>query len=465
MFARSLRRAAVKLKASILAVCVWLLLGALLAGAPSAEARVIKRSSEISIGRETASMIERHFIVDADPVAVARVRQIGRRLVATADDPDFPFEFHVIESPEVNAFAIPGGFVYVFRGLLQLVPNDDALAFVLGHEIAHVTRSHSIKQFEKNVLLSAGLTAVLAGVGGSRGVFGDAARVAHAVTTLSFSRSDENDADTHGIRNMVRAGYNPAAAVEAMELIRRAAGGDGGGPALLRTHPAPSSRIRRLEHLASDLKPERPVGPAPFIGEAPSLPEHSALAGLDDVDVHVCDWAPMEPGARWVYRVRQGAGSGSLVVRALEHLAATPRGVVRVEFDLGHDVKTTRLLVPAGDRYFSGEDLPREERTWRLEAIFPKPPPPGEAVVAEAADSESPKPGAGRRTEDEGLRCVGSETVSVPAGEFSALRIERRDPDGTLLAISWYAAGAGLVRREVPATGLVQELVSYNIPR
>ncbi|HTE20201.1 MAG TPA: M48 family metallopeptidase, partial [Armatimonadota bacterium] len=221
-----------------------------------AEARIIGRGAEISIGRETASMVEEFFVVDKDPAAVARVRGIGRRLAATVKDADFPFEFHVVESAEVNAFALPGGFIYVFRGLLQLVPNDDALAFVLAHEISHVTRRHSMRQFEKNLLLSAGITAILSGTGTGGGV-GTAAQVAQTVASLSFTRHDETDADVHGIETLTRAGYNPRSAVEAMMLVKRA-GGDGKGiPALLRSHPAPDSRIKKLTEMGNALLARR----------------------------------------------------------------------------------------------------------------------------------------------------------------------------------------------------------------
>ncbi|HEU4754560.1 MAG TPA: M48 family metalloprotease, partial [Armatimonadota bacterium] len=162
------------------------LAAALLPARPAA-ARVVSRSAEISIGRETASQVEQFYKCDTDPAAVARVRQIGRRLVAAVPDAPYPFEFHVVEDATVNAFALPGGFVYVFRGLLQLVPNDDALASVLAHEISHVTQRHATRQFEKNLALTAILTGVLAGTGAGGGV-GDAASVVQAVAGISFTR-------------------------------------------------------------------------------------------------------------------------------------------------------------------------------------------------------------------------------------------------------------------------------------
>ncbi|MFN3652047.1 MAG: M48 family metallopeptidase [Armatimonadota bacterium] len=409
---------------------------ALLAPAP-ALARIIGRGAEISIGRETASAIEQFLPVDTDPAAVARVRQIGRRLVASSDDPDFPFEFHVVESPEVNAFALPGGFIYVFRGLLQLVPNDDALASVLAHEISHVTRHHSIRQFEKNLLLSAGISAILQGTGASG--FRDARAVVQAVAGMHFSRKDETDADEHGIRVLTRAGYNPRAAVEAMELVQRASGGGSGIPALLRSHPLPESRVKRLTELAERHLKEResaraamPAPPAAPAANAPRLP------GLDAIEPEPCAWLPLRPGTRWVYQV--GEGKLRIGIRVLEELDSEPRGVFRVEYQLGSGVRSIRLLAPAGDRVYS-----RPEQTtdapWRLEGLF----------TALPAGSTP------------GLRVAGEETVRVAAGEFPCLRIEHLAADGKVEATSWYARGVGLVKRHSVETGATQELLSYHL--
>lgn len=415
----------------------------LLAPALPAEARIIGRSAEISIGREAASTVERYFRVDTDPVAVARVRQIGRRLAASVKDADFPFEFHVIEDKEVNAFALPGGFVYVFRGLLQLVPSDDALAFVLAHEISHVTRRHAISQFEKSLILSAGITAILAGTG-ARG-YGDAATMVQELVGLAFTRHDESDADENGIEVLVRAGYDPRAAPEAMRVIRRAVGSDSGEPALLRSHPATESRIKRLTELGSELVARR-AAERPRADTLPAIPPPAArrLAGLEDEAPSPCEWFPLVPGARWTYEPSKEDPSGGLEVRVLEQVEAEPRGVYRLEYTLARGVKSTRLIAPCGDRILSRGEGPAAGSEWRLEGFFPG----GEA-----------KP----RTEGT-LRFAGTERVRVRAGEFDAVRIERLGTDGKPEALTWYVHGVGLVRRLSPATGAVLELVSYSIP-
>jgi Zn-dependent protease with chaperone function len=410
-----------------------------------AEARVIGRSTEISVGREAASSVEQFYPVDTDPVAVARVRQIGRRLAACAKDPDFPFEFHVVEDAEVNAFALPGGFIYVFRGLLQLVPNDDALASVLAHEISHVTRRHAINQFEKNVILSAAITGILAGTGVGGG-YRSAADVVQLLASLSFTRHDEADADRHGIELLAAAGYDPRAAVEAMRLVKRAAGDGKGIPALLRTHPAPDSRIKKLGQMADELVARRPSTP-PQMGSVPTppAPARLKLSGLEGVAIGACDWFPLAPGARWAYRIKDGEAETRLMVRVLDEVIAEPAGVFRVEHDYGRAIKTLCLVAPARDRYLIRAEKAGASTPWRLEALFAEPP----------GDSEISQP----------LRCAGKETIRVPAGEFEAVKTERLGPDGRIEAVLWHTPGVGLVKRLSTSTGAVQELTAYYLPK
>lgn len=425
----------------LLAVLAVLAVPVALASRPAPAARIVTRSAEVSVGRETASLVEQYFTVDVDPAAVARVRGIGRRLVSSLPsgrEADYPFEFHVVESPEVNAFALPGGFIYVFRGLLQLSPSDDALAFVLAHEIAHVTERHAAKQFEKNLLLAAAITGILSGTGAPRGVNG-AASLVQEVTSLSFTRNDEREADEEGMALLAAAGYDARAAITAMELVKRA-GGDGRSvPALLRSHPLPDSRIKKLRELAAAGEAARAARQAaePPAPPAPHLPGRR-IAGLDAIEVAPCAWQPLAAGARWTYRTAGAHGETGMAVRVLERLDAEPEGVFRVEYDLGRGIRALRWLAPAGDRFYSRAEA-AAGAAWRLEAVFA----PGE--TAPAGDAV--------------LRAAGKERVTVPAGEFEAVRVERRDAGGAVTATCWFAAGVGLVKRVSPAG--TQELTRF----
>lgn len=415
---------------------------------PARGARIVGRGAEISIGRETASVVEQYLPVDKDPVAVARVRGIGRRLVASLEKTEYPFEFHVVEDGEINAFALPGGFVYMYRGLLQLLPSDDALASVLAHEISHVTRRHASRQFEKNLVITAGLTAILRGTGATG--FGDAAGVVQAVLGIGFTRHDETDADATGLQLLAEAGYDTRAAAESMRVLERAVGKDS-TPALLRTHPLNKDRITRLTELSEQFRVAQ-VARRAAAPPAPAIPPlaPNRLAGLEGFAPAPCEWFPLVSGARWSYAIRDAAEGAKpnpaletrLVVRALEALKAEPAGVFRMEYQFERGVRATRLVAASPDRYLSRGEAVGTAGEWKTEAVFP---PSGVALAAPS-------------------RCVAVEKIQVPAGEFDALRVETADANGKVESIAWYARGVGLIRREAPAAGTVQELVGYLIP-
>ena len=135
------------------AVCVTAVVAGL-APAAHAGAFAISRSREIQLGREVAALFERQVRLSSDAALVAKVQRIGRRLVQVCDRRELPYEFHVVETGEINAIAFPGGFVYAYAGLLQALPSDDAVAFVLAHEIAHAAKRHWARRYEKARKLS-----------------------------------------------------------------------------------------------------------------------------------------------------------------------------------------------------------------------------------------------------------------------------------------------------------------------
>src|SRR5262249_48132594 len=159
-----------------------------------------------SMGREAAQEYERTESIDADPVLAARVRRIGNRLIAVCNATQYPFEFHEVDTNQINAFALPGGFVYFFRGLAQLMPGDDAMAFIMAHEISHVTQRHGIKQMEESVAVSALLTYVLKP--------GTGTGLLQMVIDMHYSRHDEAEADRLGLALMAKAGFDPSQGVE-----------------------------------------------------------------------------------------------------------------------------------------------------------------------------------------------------------------------------------------------------------
>jgi hypothetical protein len=406
-----------------------------------ASAAILSRSTEISLGREAAQAFERTAVIDNEPILTAKIKRIGARLVSISDAPDYPYEFHLVDSPVVNAFALPGGFIYVYRGLVQLLPNDDALAFVMAHEIGHVARRHSVKQLEKNLVIGTLLNVFFPRSQG--------AQILDLVLSMHFSRQDETEADTQGIQMAARAGFDVAQGAEAMRVIRRAAGSGRGVPKLLRSHPLPDDRIARLTKLAEEMKERRgergepTVGPRGRRGDGEDTPTRSAteilaavptatIPGLDEVPVEPCRYFPLKTGARWVYRTQGPAGTGKRTVTVLEMVPGTPSGVYRVETDLGRGVRATQwVTTTAAQVLIRGAD----GSTWRTEYGF-----------------------------SESTRLVGTEKIRVPAGEYEAIQVECLSPEGAVTATCWFAPDVGLVKRVSEATGTTQELETMTMP-
>lgn len=199
-------------------------------------------------------MIKEHGVLD-DPDRTAMVRHIGRRLARISDRKDIEYEFHVLNTNEVNAFAAPGGFIFVTRGLLDKVADENELAFVLSHEIGHVVRKHSLHAIERSVGLSAILSIFMSGRDLTQGQWAD---LIQGVVFLKHSKSNEFEADWQGIYNTGKAGYNPHGAVGFFTKLKSMEGSSGRTiekvAAFFSTHPPTSDRITRVRESITSIK-------------------------------------------------------------------------------------------------------------------------------------------------------------------------------------------------------------------
>lgn len=186
--------------------------------------------------------------------------EVGAKLVTGVEEgvPDLDWEFTVLNSPVINAFALPGGKVFISRGLADKLESEAELAGVLGHEIGHVTARHSNQQMsaQLGINFAIGAAAVAVGVSdpdsdvrkyGQLGL--PAVAVGSNLFLLSFGRSEELEADMLGMRYMARAGYNPRGQLEVMQILADASRGTDRPPEWLSTHPLPESRIDRIQDL------------------------------------------------------------------------------------------------------------------------------------------------------------------------------------------------------------------------
>jgi|SRR5579883_261455 len=204
---------------------------------------------EIALGKQLAEEVSRQAKVNRDPIVGEFVNRVGQNLVRSSDA-KVPFSFQVVEDESPNAFALPGGFVFVHTGLLKLASEEDEFAGALAHEIAHVAARHLTCRASKEQIAS-----VAGGIGSiflPRGVGGIAGREAVSfgvpMAFLKFSRSDETEADYLGTQYMYAAGYDPNGAVSIFEKLEALQKSQPGLAArLMATHPMDADRIDKTE--------------------------------------------------------------------------------------------------------------------------------------------------------------------------------------------------------------------------
>lgn len=233
----------------------------------------LSKDDELKMGAEAAPQFTEQFGGEVPNAQLqAYVTRIGQKLAAGTEEdfPSFPWEFTLLNSDVVNAFALPGGKVFITRGLARRMTNEAQLAGVLGHEIGHVTARHSNQRISQSMIVSGVVGAAKVGVGltgdgGAISTIGQlgvpALEVGGNVILLKYGRKDETQADDLGMRYMARAGYNPAAQMQVMEILSQATTGER-PPEWLSTHPYPESRIENIRKLLATTYKDSNTDPA-----------------------------------------------------------------------------------------------------------------------------------------------------------------------------------------------------------
>lgn len=223
---------------------------------------VLSPEDEVRLGTEAAPQFLEEYGGELPSEKVNRyVRRIGKRLARRSERPDLPWKFYVVDSKVINAFALPGGKVFISRGLLEKLDNEAQLAGVLGHEVGHVTAKH----INDRMTQALGVQLVTMGFGVATRtrdenwlkVLGVGTQVGGTLYLLRFSRDQEIESDELGVRYMSALGYNPVGQLQVMRILHResAKAGQGGGPQWMSTHPLPETRIENLDQLIRDEYP------------------------------------------------------------------------------------------------------------------------------------------------------------------------------------------------------------------
>jgi predicted Zn-dependent protease len=224
------------------------------------ELSLISEQQEVELGKQTDAEIGQEYGYYADPNLTRYVAAVGTEMTPRTHRPKLDYHFAILDTPVVNAFAAPGGYIYVTRGILALMNSESELATVLGHELGHVNARHSVRQMSKMLVLQAGL-ALGSVLSESFAKVAGLAGVGAQLLFLKFSRDDEREADALGVAYARAGGFNAVEMVNFFSSLERYGDLSGGQsvPGFLSTHPLTSERIQNVKGLLGELDAARPT--------------------------------------------------------------------------------------------------------------------------------------------------------------------------------------------------------------
>jgi predicted Zn-dependent protease len=226
---------------------------ALVATAALGACSSISQQEEVQMGAQGAQQVQSQLPMLNDATISSYVGSLGRAIASTTSRSDLNWQFGVVNSQVINAFALPGGFIYVNRGILANAANESELAGVLSHEIEHVVRRHSVKQMEQaqGANIGVALACTLTSVCGNQAAAA-AIQVGGTALFAKYSRGDEVEADRGGFENMVRTGISPRGQLSFFQKLaaeEQRSGGNGSASSFFATHPGTTERITDIQQL------------------------------------------------------------------------------------------------------------------------------------------------------------------------------------------------------------------------
>lgn len=207
------------------------------------ETYFINDEAEVKIGNNIAQSVKKDVTLVTDKGRIAHLVKIGLTLVAVSDRDYLNYKFHIVEDEGMNAFALPGGYIFVNSGLIEKT-SEDELAFVIAHEIGHIAARHSIKKLQASLGMSIILGVAMQTV--KTDIIKNAVDIVYNVVALGYSRSDEFLADALAVKYTRKAGYDPHAGITLMEKLHKDSKNEF-TLTFLRSHPPPEQRIAAIE--------------------------------------------------------------------------------------------------------------------------------------------------------------------------------------------------------------------------
>ena len=223
------------------------------------EFMLVSEQQEISMGKEYDPQVVATYGVYDDAEIAAYISDIGQRIATVSDRPGLAYEFKVLDSPVINAFAVPGGYVYFTRGILAYLNNEAEVVGVMGHEVGHIAARHSAKQISQQQIATIGL-----GVGSilSEDVakYAGLAQAGLGLLFLRFGRDAERQSDQLGVDYSTKLGYDATEMANFFGTLDKMSGGESGGlPGWFSTHPAPDERVQNVTRMAQEQQAKNPV--------------------------------------------------------------------------------------------------------------------------------------------------------------------------------------------------------------
>jgi predicted Zn-dependent protease len=212
---------------------------------------LFSQADEVALGQQTAAAALKDYKPSTDKALLAYVDGVGQRLAGVSERPGLKYSFTVLDAPDVNAFACPGGFVFITTGILKNLKDESELAAVLGHEVGHVVKQHTLKRMQRQAVADMGLDLVTGLLGGKSGALAKAlGPIASNLVLLRNGREAELESDELGMQEASRLGYDPAGMIGVQQMLLAQTGKSGGKfDEMLATHPPSEQRIQQAQAL------------------------------------------------------------------------------------------------------------------------------------------------------------------------------------------------------------------------